>query len=608
MVRRVAGNGGLSRRTRSGWLGLAGLLVMGLAVSRADDATPAVARWVAADAIAYVEIIRPEALIDRATSPEVRDLLKAVPGLEKRLKQKEVQQLLGVARFVAASLRTTVEAALRDLTAGGIVLAVEGKDKPERILLVLKPRDCEFLQKTHDKLIELARADAQEKGKPDPLKPIEYRGVTGYQLSPKGAYAILDGSLVVANDAEALKAVIDRARGDDGFPAIADSDDWKARRSALDEDAVAFAFARLDALRKIDPERFGGEKPDTGAVILLGSWYEMLRKSPWAAASVSLNADRLAADLVLPTPAEGREEAYQTFLPADGMGAFPLIQPEGTILSVSLWRNLSAVWEVRDRLLPPEALQGLAQLDSFAGQFFGGRDFGTGVLGAIQNDWRLVIANQDYEAMDPRPSTKLPGFALIVGLDPDDQEFAVRLQAAFQSFVGLVNLGAAQQKAPPLMLGSETFQGITISRAAYLPVKDPSRNDSESSKDPENVVDGRFNFSPSAAEVDHTFILSSNVALARSLVQAIQEAGDAEPTDATLVAEADGSELAKLVAVNRETLAMRNMLSKGSARADAESEIDLLARFLRYLGHGRLSVLDRPEATRLSVEFQLGEH
>ena len=176
----------------------------------------------------------------------------------------------------------------------------------------------------------------------------------------------------------------------------------------------------------------------------------------------------MAAELILPVPPGGRGAAFRGFVPPEGSGAPALAKPPGMIASVSLWRDLSAVWESRADLLTPEAVQGLAQLDTFAGQFFGGRDFGTGVLGALTSDWRLVVAMQDYAAMSPVPDVKLPAFALVVDVRPDDDDFAARLKVAFQSFVGLANLGAAQSKAPPLELGSETFEGVTISTTHFM--------------------------------------------------------------------------------------------------------------------------------------------
>ena len=100
-------------------------------------------------------------------------------------------------------------------------------------------------------------------------------------------------------------------------------------------------------------------------------------------------------------------------------------------------------------------------------------------------------------------------------------------------------------------------------------------------------------------------MLSSSLDLARSLVKSVNE--PSEPSQETLVAEADGLSLANLVDVNREQLAMRNMLEKGNDRTKAESEIDLLASLLRYLGHGRLTVSDHDTQSRLSIELRLGE-
>src|SRR5262249_36757087 len=76
------------------------------------------------------------------------------------------------------------------------------------------------------------------------------------------------------------------------------------------------------------------------------------------------------------------------------------------------------------------------------------------------------------------PDVKLPAFALIIDLKPEDEDFHQRLKVAFQSFIGLANLGAAQQKAPPLELGSESFEGVTIATAKFMPPKtDPSEKE-----------------------------------------------------------------------------------------------------------------------------------
>lgn len=291
------------------------------------------------------------------------------------------------------------------------------------------------------------------------------------------------------------------------------------------------------------------------------------------------------------------------------------MNPPGTVASLSLWRDLATVWESRSDLLPPEDVQNLAKLDAFAGQFFGGRDFGTGVLGALGTDWRLVAALQDYTGMSPVPDVKLPAFALVMDLNPDDEEFAERLKVAFQSFIGLANLGSAQTKAPPLELGSETFDGVTIATSHFMrprPVEVAPGKDKGDGKakatDPgatKESVHYRHNFSPSAAQVGRHFIISSSVGLARDLITALKSPG--KPGGATLVTGADGAALARLVDLNRGRLVMQNMLEKGHDKQQAEGGVDNLAALLRYLGRGRLSVHDAAGATRVGLEFTLGK-
>jgi hypothetical protein len=581
-----------------------GYLVVGVAAvlgawARADE--PRGARWVEEQALLYAEIRQPAAVIDRATDDRLQTLLGVAPGYEKALQGKPFRDLQIVASVVAQKLGTTWDEGLRTLTGGGIVLAAEGDDgkgQPARVFLIITPQDSAFLNRAHATLLELAREDAQNKQKPDPIQESPYRNVTTYQVGPGEAHAIVAGSLVIANGPETLRAVIDRAvareRAEDR--SIADNADWRAQHDRLQSDDLVWAFLRLDRLRALDPKKFNLPEQVNPVVMLLhANWVESLRKAPWIAARVAWTANRLGAELVVPTPKEGYSGALKQFVPPSGSGALAPLHPPGTIASLSLWRDLSAVWDVRAELFPAEVLQGFAPLDTLAGQFFGGRDFGSGVLGALSSDWRLVVARQDYQAMDPVPDVKLPALAIVVDLKPGDEEFAQRIQVAFQSFIGIANVGAAQNKAPPLMLGSETVDGITIATSRFLAAKT-----AENEKGP---VHQRHNFSPSAVQVGDHFVLSSSLGLARDLVKTLR--APAARTTSTLVIEADGAALAQILEANRARLVMQNMLEKGNDKPSAEREADFLTQFVRYLGHATLTADDRPEAIRLQLNFAI---
>ena len=583
---------------RTGLL-IAGVVTLAPLVSARGE-VPKISRWVGGDAVVYLEVKRPAALVDQVTGASFQKLLGTIPAYARYLKSDDYGRTRQLLDVIAGKLDTTWDDGLRALTGGGAVLAIEASEgKAPAFYVLIAPRDPAFLKRANDTLIELARQDAAGKGKPDPIKSADYRGFTGYATGPKGAYAIVQDVLVVADRGETIKGLVDRVLdGPKQGGSIVDDAGWKARQAQVKEDALAWGYARLDRLRALDPNKFRiPDKTKLPQTLFFGSWIEALRQGPWITASLAWNNDRLGAEVTVPVPPGGYAAPYKGYVPPDGTTSAPLLNPPGTLASLSLWRDLSALWEARADLVSPEEVQGLAKLDTFAGQFFGGRDFGSGVLGALQPHWRVVVAQQDYKAMKPAPDLKYPAVALVLDLKPDDDDFAQRLKVAFQSFIGLANLGAAENKAPPLELGSETFDGITIATTHFMPAKDAPADKKE-------PVHYRHNYSPSAAQVGDHFIISSSLGLTRDLIKALKS--PAKPGQGTLALEADGAVLAGLLDLNRDRIVMQNMLEKGHDKTQAEDEVGTLLSVLRYLSHGRLSVRDTSDALKANLDFALG--
>ena len=575
------------------WSALAVVLISASAI--ADG--PRGAEWASKDTVVYLEAAQPGILLDRVYDTKFQTYLASIPPYARYLKGDVFKQQKAGIAFVAALLDTTPEKGLRALAGGGVVFAIEAeKGKATWGFVALTASDPAFLTKAHAKLLELAKNDAKAKGLPNPIEESEYRGVKITSTNKQEAHAILDKTLIVSQSVDSVKTIIDRSLTDALGP-VTPINEWKAHRPHGGADTVASGIVRFDRLREIAPKRF--TIPDMispGPTFLFAPWIDAARKAPWVAANLTWSDAHLVADLTLPNPPNGYSAPLKTYLPPKGASAPGPLRPKGVIASLSLWRDLSAIWEVRNDLFPPPFVQGLAQLDTVAGQYFGGRDFGTGVLGAISTNWRLVVAAQDYSKMNPVPDLKLPGFALVIDLKPDDDDFAQRLKVAFQSFVGLANIGAAQSKAPPLELITEDVNGITIASTRFMVSKsDPAAKAS---------VHQRHNFTPSVARVDDHFILSSSLGLTKDLIPALREAS--KPTDATLFVEANGAAIARVLNVNRQRLVTQNMMEKGNDKAKASDEIDLLLGLLRYAGHATLSAKDGAKAVDFRLDFTLG--
>jgi hypothetical protein len=584
-----------------------------------DD--PAAPVLLSKDAVIALEVPSPGRLIDRLTDPRIQDFLVTLPQYRKALEGKPFRDVASIIKVVAAQLNTTWDKGLKDLTGGGIFFALEAPEsKAPHFVLIIKPKDETLPDRVLKALLKLVRQDTAGKGKPDPIKTSDHRGTAIYSPAdqPQVGLAIQKGRLLVSNSKKALASLIDRGLDGPG-PAGAKSaspnarapasgrdenHEWKALRDRKGPDAIAWGFARMDAVRKLDPKRYAAQgNPDTGQVLFFGSWIEALKQASVATASLDWSESELSATLELPRSSSGLPAKVKGYVPGPDAGAAPLIQPPGTLASLSLWRDWATIWDSRADLFPPEVVQNLAQFDSFAGQFFGGREFGTDVLGALDPHWRLIVARQDYQSLKPAPDVKLPAFAIVAELNAPEGDFAQRLKIAFQALIGISNVEAIQNKAVPLELGSEEVEGVTLATSRYvLPQASPAAN---------VTPQQRYNFSPSAARVGKFFVLSSSSGLARLVIKELNARGagtiESNLGKETLVIEADGPELARLLEINAERLAMETMLSRGETNEKARAQVQALLSFVRYLGHGRLTIRDEPATTRLDVKLRLWE-
>jgi hypothetical protein len=564
------------------------------AAARAGDTAGAGARPDGSPVIT-LDVPHPALVIDRLLNPRIQRSLYLAPPYRQFRESPQFRQLQAVVNLVAARLGMPWDRALRDLTGGGLsarVFAEPGRQP--RIEVIATARDPKLLDRLNAVLLELARQDAKTKKAPDPVRTFDYRGTVVHVLGDGRTvcYAIVSGRLAIATATADLEQIIDRLRAEGPSPA-----------AAADADVILRGHVDLERLRKADPKKYIlPERPDTGVVLLVGSWYESLKRARAIDARLRWSDAEMVADLELALPEKARPASVKGYLPEAGQGPLPPLKPPGTIASLSLWRDWATIWESRAELFSPETVQGFAQLDTVAGQFFGGREFGPDFLGVFDPHWRLVVAQQDEATLKPAPDRKLPAFALVAELNGSQEDVPGRLKIAFQTLVAISNVESAQKKGPVFELGSEVVDGVTIVTTTHL-VSKPAESGSKSEPGPD-----RYNFTPSAAHVGRYFVLSSSTGLARSLVKELKaiDAAAQKPKEqpATFTVEADGPEFARLLEKNKGRMVMQTMLDRGQTKRDAEDRVGTILDLFRYLGHGRLAITDAPDRTRLSIRLK----
>jgi hypothetical protein len=525
-------------------------------------------------------------------------MLESVPQYKQFTQSDQFVQFRNVVSHLETKLGTDWRRATSDLTGGGAALAIR-PGQPDYVLLVVRSKDVDLLQRANQLLIELVEQDAREKGHESPVKSKDYKGVKAWTLGKDEFHAILGDTLVVSNKQEGIRTALEMRAGD-GPSSIVDLDMWREARSRLPSGSVAWAFARLDMLREGGvAKEFYQERPNNPALpIFFGGLSHVLGKAPYATASLVLNNERIALRAEVPRDRSAWPEPFRGFysVKAGEEAAVPL-RPARAIASLSFYRDFKSMWDAREQLVAAEALPGFTELESNAAPvLFGGREFSTEVLAEFEPRFRLVAAAQDYSRSRMVPDLKIPAFALVAELKhPDD--FGPELIIAFQSVLGLANIGFGQKGQPRLMLANESHKGFEIQAAHFL--ERPAKSDGAG-------VHLRHNFRPACTIAGRYFILGSTTDIVKDVIDAIGDVmAPPKTTPHNIVFEADVSYISKVLQQNREPLVSQNMVSGGNTRQQAEQEFDTLVNVLGLFRQTSLTWTAEPQSMHvdIAVEF-----
>jgi hypothetical protein len=289
--------------------------------------------------IVYAEITQPKKLLATVLDHPLRERVESLEPVKQALDGPGYVIVNAVVTHLEDQIGLPWRKAVEALSEGGIHVALDGRTNGG--LLLVQARDAETLEKIRDVLFELVRRDAKTKKKPDPIVEKAYRGISIYKLD-KALLATAGRWLIVTNHAELGRSVLDRYLGDESKP-LADNSRFAAARKTIVGDPTLWAYLNVAALRDAGTasELFSGKTDNPALEVLAGGILDTLGRTPFATGSLYL--DDKQARLVLATPHQhgwtSKARAY--YLGPDGDAtAPPLLQPKGSLLSLSTYRDL----------------------------------------------------------------------------------------------------------------------------------------------------------------------------------------------------------------------------------------------------------------------------
>ncbi|NQT01838.1 MAG: DUF3352 domain-containing protein [Planctomycetes bacterium] len=563
--------------------------------SAAGQTLPPAIQWIPQDAVIVLEVTRPKALLEVFTNDKATATVTELPLYKEQASKPQFKEFLNIINFVETTLGTDWRTGLAKLTGGGITFAVCPEDT---VLLIIDAEDEQMLERLHEFFLNIARSEAEKKGKFNIVASREYDGITAWTFDGKEAHAIIGKRLVFANHPTGLKAVLQR-RSQTKKMSLAANPTYRAAKKTVRPDAIAKVFVNLKPLMGIPQiaQIFRQQHENPLAALAFAGILEATRDSNWLALGLHIEDNTLVFRASVDSKKVAATSPAAFALPKNrGEGVFPNLSVPRRIAALSFYRDLHQFYSAKDELFP-ERTSGLIFFENMMGIFFSGRDLTSEVLAETKSEIRFVVAEQEFDSAIGTPQIQFPAFAVILRLQNPEQ-FNEVAEEAWQKALGLINFTRGQQAMQGLIIDRIVHEGTKFSMAYF----------STSGLNEKNNLEQRFNIRPALAMPGEYLILSSTDGLAKDLIDSLNREMQhkVKPIGgAHSLVEIDTAQLTSILKANRDTLVRSDMVKKGSTQEEAEAGIDLLITLVRLVERAKLGLGTHKGLTQARLEIKL---
>lgn len=588
----ASGSSSGGRKRRWGTLCLAAGLAVSCGASwsaAAEKAPAAVEAGAKAGREAEVKIVSAAEAMPGSTLfyAEVRDPARALPLLESHplwqrftkldayraaLEKKEAKRALALVKSFEERSGLEWREALADLTQGGVSFGIDVGTQGGVVLM--RAKDAETAEKIQKAFVATAREGLEKLGRDEEIEEKNYRGLQAYKYKEL-VYGVCGPYLLFSNKGELARSVADRIL-DGKSGSLAEDELFQTASKERPAKSEGWAYLRMDVPRLLGVVKKITEKRSDNPLgeLLFGGVLTALQHAPYLSASLEVEGNTAKLAFAAPAPKEGAaadRKSVDFFLAVDDDGKGPIALPPETILSFSVQRNWSKFWQAADELFSEKIVAEMAKADSSLSLFFSGKDFSTEVLTAIKPRLEVVVARQSFDGPAERiPTLKFPAAALVLEVDPK-ADLGTHFKIAFQSAVGLGNVGLSQERKPQLLMDMRKEKGLEVVTARFL---DPVRK--------QDVTPIEYNFSPTLVLTEGRVVLASTEKLGEQIAAGLSTPSK-RPKPANLELEVFAPPIAAALRDNLDALVSQNMLEKGTDRPEAEAQVGLFLEVVAQL-------------------------
>ena len=519
--------------------------------------------WLPSSTLLYAELGDPDGVLDRIENHALTRRLFELPEAQEAFASEQFRDLKTGISLAEVQMDATWQEIVGEVAGQGVIFAIDGDS--DAVVVMMHSKSEASSIKALEAIERLAKLDAVSKGTDTVIKTGDYRGLTGYSAG-EARWVRLGEWIAITNQAELGKSVIDRY--------LDKSQDHLGSKMTF-SNAIQNRETKTDLWAWIDVEQLRQKNPDEDIYqertdnpiteLLLGGLLNISSKTDDATLGVQLDDQEVRLRLNTTWNERWITEPREYYWGYGGTGEAPgHYKIENSIFQLSAYRDVAAMWLRAEELLQDDAVDGIVQANSVLSTLFSGKDFGEDILAELEPTIDLVVANRSFSEDQPQPAVKLPAFALAFELS-DPEAMQPQMRRIFQSLIGFLNITGAMNGQPQIELDMERTDESQFVLGRFL-----------AEEEYEGGLPVQFNLTPTLGFSGSRFVLSSDLSLAKELVEAERVPTGSSEVVTNVAAEASISRLGTVLLDNRESLVAQNMLEEGNDREDAESDIDTL--------------------------------
>jgi hypothetical protein len=552
----------------------AGVACLSLLATSARADGPA--RLVPAEADLLAEVPNPRRLVETGLNLQVYKQIQDLPQVKELLGSTAYRRFNQLVAHFEKELGAPWPELLDRLAGDGAALGVKFTPGKVPVLLVLAGKDEELAGKAFEAAVKVLEGELARQESKEGLTRLELPGknMAGVKVGD-GFFFVRAGKVLLAgNVEEGVRKAVELYEGKGG-KSLADEPTVGEAAKLVPADALARVWINYESVRKLPGAEEAFKTPrDPGLSVLFGSYLDVLGRTPYLAAAVTLDKGEAVLTVRAPRGREGMGAEGVLHMPPEGQpGSRPLLQPRGTLYSYSFYLDFAKIWTDRKAIFGEQNAKGIEEADKNSGKLPVGNFQLSKVLTQSGPYHRFVVATQPKIAYKRQPKLALPAFGFVTEMrDPDN--FSRTIEAAL--------------RAAALFAGNQV--GLQLAEEKYNDVAIVAYRFDEAREVKQDVNDIRFNFNPCFCRVGDQFVVCSTVDLCKELIDILKAEAKGQDKGAAQTARHRfyAAGVAEVLSKFEDQLVAQAVLDQAIPAEEARAQVKALIKLVS--GWGSLGI------------------